>query len=201
PQPHTHVFPYTTLFRSHHVRHIAAVFPIAQPSGRVDTHRADGAGDEMHATEQMHEQIAGHAGAIIAVIAPSEKAHGFKRHFGRAAQETIPVDGVGRSVGRNGILPCADSGITVPPGFHHIQLADGAAPVELLRFLIHNGTDALASHLYDAAGFLLGLNHALAIFDALYHGLLAVHVLTGIHGIDGDLGVPVIGCGDDDGVD
>ena len=41
----------------------------------------------------------------------------------------------------------------------------------------------------------------MAVGDLLDHRLFAVDVFTGVHGVDGDAGVPVVGGADDDGVD
>ena len=71
---------------------------------------------------------------------------------------------------------------------------------QLLSFFIHDGADALAAHLQDASGLLLRLNERLAIGDALHHGLFEVHIFAGVHGVDRDFLVPVVGRGDDDGV-
>ena len=52
-----------------------------------------------------------------------------------------------------------------------------------------------------AAGLLGDLDHGLALGDGQRQRLLAVDVLALAHGVDGDQGVPVVGRGDDDGVD
>ena len=70
-----------------------------------------------------------------------------------------------------------------------------------MRLLVNDGTDALAAHLHDAAGLFLRLHHAAAVADLLHHGLLAVDILAGIHGVDGDFGMPVVGRGDEHGID
>ena len=47
---------------------------------------------------------------------------------------------------------------------------------------------------------LLCVDHLLAVVDQLDHGLLAVDVFAGVHGVDRHLAVPVVGNRDDDGV-
>ena len=49
--------------------------------------------------------------------------------------------------------------------------------------------------------FFCGFDERLAVVDMLHHRLFAVDVLAGVHGVDGDILVPVVGRGDDDGVD
>ena len=46
-----------------------------------------------------------------------------------------------------------------------------------------------------------GLDHLRAIGVEMDHGLFAVDVFAGLHGVDGGLLVPVVGGADDDGVD
>ena len=156
---------------------------------------------EMQAAQQVHEQVARDAGAVVAVIAPAEQADRLERAFRCAAQEAVPIDVRGRGIGRDRVLPRADCGIPVEPRFHHVQLADGAGFQQLLGFLIHQRTHVLAAHLKHLAAALLGGDHALAFLHHLHHRLLAVHVLAGIERIGRNLRVPVIGGGDNDGVD
>jgi hypothetical protein len=58
----------------------------------------------------------------------------------------------------------------------------------------------LAPHLKRLAGGPLRLDDGTAFVDAVDHGLFAVHRLPGVQGVDGDLAMPVVGGGDDDGV-
>ncbi len=175
------------------VGNVAAVFPESQAAGGVDARGSDGSHDEVHSGKQMDEQVAGDAGAIVAIAAPAEQALRFERDFGRAAEEAVPVNVFGRGVGRDGIFPRADGVVAIPPGFHHVGLADGAGLHEILGFFVNDGTDALAADLQDSPGFLFGFDERLAVFDALHHGLFEVHVFAGVHGVDGDFLVPVIG--------
>ena len=148
----------------------------------------------------MHEQVAGDARAVIAITAPAEQSLRLERDLRSAAQEAVPIDIFGRGVGRNGILPGANGVVTIPPGFHHVGLADGAGLHQLLGFFIDDGTHALAADLNNASGFLLGFDHRLAVVHVLHHGLFAVHVFAGVHGVDGDFLVPMIGRSHNHGV-
>ncbi len=126
---------------------------------------------------------------------------GSKGRFGALPRKRIPIDVLRRGVGRNGILPGADGGVAVEPGFDGIEFADGALFEELAD--LHEGLrgGVLRSDLEDTAGSLLCLDDFEPVFDLLDHGLLAVDILAGVHGVDGDLGMPVVGSADDDGVD
>ncbi len=149
----------------------------------------------------MNEEVAGDSGSVIAIAAPAEQPLRLEGHFGGAAEEAVPIDIFGRGVGRYGIFPSPDSVIAIPPGFHHVGLADGAGLHQLLGFLVDDGADALAADLDDASGFLFRFDERLAVLDMLDHGLFAVHILARVHGVDGDFLVPMIGCGYDDCVD
>ncbi len=59
----------------------------------------------------------------------------------------------------------------------------------------------LGADLDDPAGLLGDLAELLALVDGQRQRLLAVDVLARPHGVDADLGVPVVGRADDDGVD
>jgi hypothetical protein len=59
----------------------------------------------------------------------------------------------------------------------------------------------LGADLHDAARLLGDPAERLALVDRQRQRLLAVDVLARLHGVDADLGVPVVGRADDDGVD
>ena len=91
----------------HHVGHIPAVFPEAQPSGG---HRACGpmrAGDEVGSAKEMDEKIAGYPASISLPLAPLEKVLGVKGNLGRGAQKSRPVTGFGRGIQRHSVVPGA----------------------------------------------------------------------------------------------
>ena len=75
------------------------------------------------------------------------------------------------------------------------------AASQFLGLAINDGTDTLAAELKNLPGGARGLDNAGAVSVSVDHGLLAVNILAGIHGVDGDLLMPVIGRADDDGVD
>ncbi len=53
---------------------VAAVFPEAQAAGGHGARGAVAAGDEVGAAEEMDEEIAGDAGAVVVPLAPLEEA-------------------------------------------------------------------------------------------------------------------------------
>ena len=44
-------------------------------------------------------------------------------------------------------------------------------------------------------------DHRMALFDGMHHGFLAVHILAGVHRVDGSLRVPVVRRSHDHGID
>src|SRR5258708_38936625 len=120
----------------HHVRYVAAIFPEPQPAGGEHLRGSDRTHDVVHAGEEMDEQIACHAGAVVLIVAPAEEPDRRKRHLRRAAQEAVPINGGWRGICRDRILPGANGGGPVPPGLHHVHFADGSLIDELLGLLI-----------------------------------------------------------------
>src|SRR5262249_6265522 len=170
-------------------------------AGRHDACRPDRIEHEMNAGEQVHEEIPGDAGAVVAIVAPAEQTNGLERPLWRVAQETVPVHRLRRRVGGNRVLPRAERGVAVDPRLDHVQLADDARPVQLPRLGVGDRADALAADLQDAPGLLHRGDDAEAFVDLLDHGLLDVDVLARFHRIGGDARVPVIRRADDHRLD
>ena len=80
--------------------------------------------------------------------------------------------------------------LPILPGLHGL---DGL--LEVLR------RPLLGADRHDLVVLPRGGDHRLALGDVVADGLLAVDVLAGHHGVDRRQGVPVVGRGDDDGVD
>jgi len=74
-------------------------------------------------------------------------------------------------------------------------------PMELFGFQVEDGADALAADLEDAVGGADGVDDFGAVGVDVDHGFFEVDVLAGFEGVDGGLFVPVVGGGDEDGVD
>src|ERR1035441_9296071 len=85
--------------RQHYIRHVAAVFPEPQATGCKHARGTLGAGCEVEAGEQVHEQVAGDTGSIVAIIAPAEHTNRLEGSLRRAAEELIPIDSGGRCIG------------------------------------------------------------------------------------------------------
>src|SRR5438045_2473718 len=101
--------------------------------------------------EQVDEEIAGNARPVLAIVAPPEETHRLERPLRRAPEESIPIDGLGRGVGRNRVLPRADCRVAVDPGFDEIQLADRTGAKQLARLCVDDRADALTADLEDSA--------------------------------------------------
>src|SRR5579862_5651169 len=72
------------------------------------------AGDEVNAGEQVDEEIAAESLAVVGEAAPAEEADGIEVVGRRAADESLPIDGLRAGVRRNGINPGAAGRVAVP---------------------------------------------------------------------------------------
>ena len=111
---------------------VATVVPVPPAAHGGDPGRPDGAGGVMDPGEQVDEQVAGDGRAVVPVVPPAEEPDGVERALGRVAQEAVPVDRLGRGVGRDRVLPGADVRVAVVPRLDRVDLADaplaGSAP-------------------------------------------------------------------------
>ena len=149
--------------------------------------------------------VGDHAAAELPCLPPVgeigvEAARAEKRAVGdewARAAPAIPVEaglhfGGGLGVGRGGIAEGDVDGV---------DAAEDAVADEFAGDPEFFGGALLRAGLENAFG-LAGLLHELDSFvNVMGERLLAVDVFASAHGGDGDIGVPVIGCGDDDGVD
>src|SRR5215471_13131657 len=97
----------------HDIRHVAPVFPVAQAACGHDADRAIRTEDEVQAGEEMHEQIAGHPCAVIAIVTPTEEANGIEWHLRRLTNEALPINSLIGRVRGQCILPRADRTIAI----------------------------------------------------------------------------------------
>ena len=111
--------------------------------------------DVMHPRKQVDEQIAGYAGAVVPVVPPAEEPNRLERNFGSGSEELVPIDGGGRSIRRDRILPRANRGVAIPPRLDHIDLTDRSVLQQVFCLLVNDGADALAANLQDAIVLLL----------------------------------------------
>ena len=182
------------------VGYVAAVVPVAQAAGGEDAFGAQRVEDAVGAAEEVDEEVARHAGAVVAVVAPAEEAGGVEGAVAGVLEEGVPVDGLRGGVAGDGILPGAEGVEAVVKGFHEHQLAEVAAAVDLPRLLGEDGTHPLTAHDQDAGVAFFGGEHGFAFVEPLHQRFLAVDVLAGVQRLDGDGIVPVVGGGHDDGV-
>ena len=181
---------------------LAAILEVEQAAGGHGALRGlVDAGDELNAGEQVNEEIAAEALAVVGEAAPAEEADGIEGDFGSVAEERVPVDGLFAGVGRNGIDPGAAGRIAVPVSVDGEDFAEFAGIVNLFGLGVEDGTDALAADRDHAIVFVRGLDHGESVFDGVRHGLLAVDVFAGGAGIFEDVAVLVVHGGDQDGVD
>ena len=189
-----------------HVGNVAAVILEVKAAGADDPLREPNAHRDDQVGELVDEQVGVHAAAEIPVTAPLGVLGAVERHVGSeaelGAQEHLPVDGLGVHVLAQGVIPpLAAVAVAVVAGLALHHVADlafgdhlvGHAPARVGGGLNADGEDLLGP--LDRLGDLAGL------VDRVGHRLFAVDVLAGLHRVDRHLGVPVVGRGDQDGVD
>src|SRR6266700_5352640 len=191
--------------RGVHVGHVAAIFEAQDvPESHGALGRLIPAKHVDHAADEMDEQVAGNAGAIFLPAAPAREI--FRRRdrvpgsLGGAALPSVPVEIFRREIGRRRIFPSAVGIVAAKGAFHQSESAEDAGGEKLFGFRANDGADALRTDLHDAAGFLRGGNHGYAVGSGVRHGLLAVDVFAGAHGVNDNLAVPMIGDGGDEAV-
>src|SRR5690606_36226206 len=148
--------------------------------------------------EVMRPPIGHHAARELAEIAPRERVKAWMEgHLARGPEPEIPVEAgwslLGGKVARTG----------GPPHVHPdaLDLSDATISNQLASLQELARRALLASGLKDAAEASRRIDHATALLDREGERLLAVDVLSGLARMDRDERVPVIGHGDDDGVD
>ena len=117
---------------------------------------------------------------------------------GRAEPE-VPVQALGDRRFRDR----AARRVAVDAALDGLDLADAAGADQLDRQAEHAAEigSLLAAGLQDAAGVLDRLLDRQRLGDGQRQRLLAVDVLAGLEGLDGDLGMPVVGRGDEQAIE
>src|SRR6185295_1864587 len=86
----------------HHIRDVAPIFPVTQSAGRHNANWAIRTEHEVQAGEQMHEQITGDTGTVVAIVTPTEETNGIERRLWSSPEEALPINSLRRGVGRQG---------------------------------------------------------------------------------------------------
>src|SRR5438876_160767 len=188
------------------VGHVAAVLKAQNVAERQGfSRRLVPPQHEVHAAHQMNEQIAGEPRSVFPPAPPARKI--FWGHvripgfFRRIALPGVPIEIAGSQVRRRWILPRAGGIVATVGTLDESERADDTVRKQLFCFGADDRADALRSNLHDAAGFFRRGHHGHAVGSGMRHGLFAVDVLSGVHRIDDNIFVPVIGNGGDDAVD
>src|SRR5271157_3322909 len=145
--------------------------------------------------------VTGNTRAVVPPIPELEEARGIERTLGRVTQVAVPIDRLGRGIGRDGVLPGAHRVGPVDLALHHVNVANFSRIHPGFSFVGRFHAQALAADLYQAAGFFRDFDHLQGLGNGVSHGLLDINVLAGLHGGDGDGRVPMVGGGDADGID
>src|SRR5260370_10151520 len=161
---------------------------------------------DLQRRDDVIEKIGGDAAGIIPVFAEAEETRGMVGAPGRGAEPGLPVDvvialAVWAGVLVDGPIPFAFDGVAMVGSLAHDHLADHAVGDGLARLPPLVARGGLRADLQDPLGLIHGADQLLDLLVGVAHGLFKVHVLAMVHGIERDLGVPMVGRGDDDGVD
>src|SRR5580658_361528 len=107
------------------VGELAAILEMEESAaGLRALRRGVGAGDEVDSGNQVNEQVAAQALAVVGEAAPAEKTYRIEGPLGSAAEKRVPVDRLLTRVGRNGINPSAAGAVAVPIGLDGGDLAE-----------------------------------------------------------------------------
>src|SRR6266850_973941 len=159
----------------------------------------------VHAADEVHEQVAGEAGAVFFPAAPAREVLGrsvwIPRPLCGDALPSVPIEIGEREIGWRRIFPGAGGIVAAVRAFDERDSADDAVGEQFFGFSTDDGAHALRTDLYHAAGFFRGGDHGEAIGGGVRHGLFAVDIFAGVDGVNDDLLVPMIGDGGDEAVD
>ncbi len=178
----------------------AVVFEEVAAAGGVDGFWAGRVGEPVDDVEGMLAEV-GHLAAGV-VPEPAEVVDGavgvVGAEWGGAEPEVVVEIG-----GRGGVGGRAEAGEDVAEVVHldGDELAEGFLLEEFFGFLEMRAGTLLGADLDDAFVAFGAVDHPAALFDEEGEGFFAVDILAGGTGHHGHEAVPVVGCGDDDGVD
>src|ERR1039457_6273949 len=141
----------------------------------------------------------------VPVLAEAEESIGIVGPLGRWPQPRFPVDVILALAVRAGLcvdgpVPLALVGVAVIRALAHDHLPDHAVGDGLAGLPPLVAGSGLRTHLEDALGLFNRVDQLLDLLIGVAHGLLEIHVLAMIHGIEGDFGMPMVGGGDNHSV-
>ena len=84
----------------YYIRYVSSVVPEAQAAHRGDVRWPVCANDEVNGREEMHEQVACYACAVVPVVPPTEEANRIEGSLRGAPKKAIPVNPLRRCIGR-----------------------------------------------------------------------------------------------------
>src|SRR6266852_6174580 len=188
------------------VGHITAVLEakdIAEGHGALG--RVVPAEHEVHAADEMDEQIASETGAVFLPAPPAREVLGrhvrIPRPLGGFALPGVPIEIGEGEIGRRRIYPRAGGIVAAERAFNESESADDAVGEKFFGFGANDGADALRTNLHHAAGFFRGGDHGDAVGGGMRHGFFAIDIFAGADGVDDHLLVPMVRNGGDETVD
>ena len=187
--------------RRHLVRHLAVVLPVVDVAEGEDALGLLHAHQLVRGRDEVHEEIRRQAARVVPEEPPLEEPAEVEVARRRGAEEPLEVDGGRRGVRRDRVVPGARRAVAVDLALDERDLSEPAAPDELGGLLRAAHAHVLAADLHHLAALLGGRDERLALLPRVRHRLLDVDVLAGGQRVLRHLQMPVIGRGDDDGID
>lgn len=150
-------------------------------------------------------QIGGNAAGIIPVFPETEETVRVERPLRRVAEPLLPVDmtvarGVGPGARIDGPVPVSLWIVPAVGALHRDHFSDGPGLDDVADFVPSRPGKRLHTNLHDALLLLRRGGNLRGLFGGVRHGLFAVDVDTAIERQKCNRGVPMVGSGDEDGV-
>ena len=176
-----------------YIGHVPAVFPAQNAAHRHGPLRSLIQVQREHdPADHVHQQIARNPGAVLLPAAPAREKQRIERAFRSSPLPHVPVECLGRKVGRRWILPGSRGIVASQRALHQAQVSNRPLREQFFRLPVNRRTHTLRSDLHELSRLLLRRRHIEAIGDRMRHRFLAVDILARIHGIHDDLAMPVI---------
>lgn len=151
------------------------------------------AGSQDERMRQMRQQVSQKPGAVGEVFAPTKVVIGVEWDFlVYASHPAIPMNVIRSGPFFDQVVPFSFWVVPHVGGLPHNQRTDGAALDDFGCFVIFFRTATLGTNLKQASGSLHGVVNGKGFTEVTGQRFLHVNVPAGFHGVDGDLGVPVI---------
>src|SRR5438309_7426668 len=149
-----------------YIGHVPAVFPAQNAAHRhgplrwlIQVQR------EHDPADHVHQQIARNPGAVLLPAAPAREKQRIERAFRSSPLPHVPVECLGRKVGRRWILPVSRGIVASQRALHQAQVSNRPLREQFFRLPVNRRTHTLRSDLHELSRLLLRRRHIEAIGD------------------------------------